>query len=243
MTSQEQSKDTRARIFMGIRRAFPVICGYIPIGFAFGVLAAQNNLPPLFALFMSLMVYAGSSQLVAIKLLSVGTPVLSMIVTTLIINLRHVLMSTALAPWLSKLSRSQLALFGFQLTDETFALHSKAMRSGEKPLSAMLFTCNAASHMGWVVSTAIGVFFGSLLVDTRPFALDYALPAMFIALLIPQIIRRIYLLAAIFAGMLSLVLALSGVEKWNVITATVVTASLGTWLMARQKRVEPRHDV
>ena len=217
----------------GARRALPVVLGYLPVGFAFGVLAVHNGLAPGPAVLMSCLVYAGSSQLIAAGLIGAGAPVLSIVATTFVVNLRHLLMSAALAPWLARVPRIRLILFGFELTDETFALHSREQSLGQPPVMAELFACNAAAQLSWVSGTALGAFSGELLGDTRPFGLDFTLAAMFIALLAPQCRSRLHLLAAMAAAGLSLALTLAGADRWATLIATVVTACLAGRLAAR----------
>lgn len=222
----------------GLKRVSPVLFGYFPVGFAFGVLAVQNGLSPMQAICISICVYAGSSQLIAAGMFGAGMPLVSIVATTFMVNLRHVLMSTALSHWLSHQPRQWLILFGFELTDETFALHSKAMRHGETPNPPLLLTCNITAHVAWVLSTVCGVFFGEMLGDVRPYGLDFTLPAMFLALLIPQIVERLYLLAALCSGLVSVGLVLAGAQRWNVMLATILTASLATLLVVRQEKRE-----
>lgn len=221
-------------LWSGARLALPVVCGYLPVGFAFGVLAVHNGIAPWLAVLMSLIVYAGSSQLIAAGLIGAGVPIPSVVVTTFVVNLRHLLMSTALTPWLSRVPRSRLILFGFELTDETFALHSKTQRQGQPPVMAELMACNVTAQLGWVISTALGAFSGELLGDTRPFGLDFTLAAMFIALLVPQCRDRRHLLAAVTAAGLSVALTLGGAERWSVVIATVTTACLAGWLTGKR---------
>lgn len=220
----------------GIRRGIPVVLGYVPLGFAFGVLAVQNGIPGWMAVIMSILVFAGSAQFIAAGLWGAGASVLSVVFTTFVVNLRHLLMAASLAPWLSSYSRVQQTLFGVELTDETFALHSSAMRLGEKPCLPLLYAANLTAHAGWVGGSALGVMAGDFLPDPRLFGLDYALPAMFLALLAPQCQERLPFLAAILAGCLSIVLALAGAGRWNVILATLLTATIGALLVTRRDR-------
>ncbi len=221
-----------APLWAGARRALPVVLGYLPVGFAFGVLAVRNGMPPWMAVLMSLIVYAGSAQLIAAGLIGAGVPALSIIATTFVVNLRHMLMSTALAPWLSRESRGKLILFGFELTDETFALYSRLQ--AQPPAMPELLACNAVAQAGWVAGTVIGAFFSGLLGDTSPFGLDFTLAAMFIALLVPQCGDRPHLLAGILAALLSVALTLLGANRWAVVIATVLTAGLAGWLVGRR---------
>ena len=213
----------------GAATALPIILGYLPIGFAFGVLSQKSGLSNANTLFLSVIVYAGSSQLIAVSLFADGVPAFSIIITTFIVNLRHLLMSASIAPYLARWRKSALAAFAYQLTDETFALHSVRFVSGV-PAQAEVFGLNTAVQIGWVFGTWLGLTAGQYVPDVKPFALDYALPAMFLALLVLILRNRIQVAVAIVAGLLSVGLLLSGVNQWNVLLAALVAATLGVGL-------------
>lgn len=223
------------RIATGIRMGFPIVLGYLPLGFAFGVLAVKSGITPLWAIAMSVLVFAGAGQLIAVGMIG-GASVLSIILANFIVNLRHLLMSAALSPYLGNFSKFQRVLFGLEITDETFAVHSTAFRNGADSQPSRLFACNITAHFGWVSGTAIGVFSGGLVADVRPWGLDFALPAMFIALLVPLCLERLHLLVIVAAGILSLGLNLLGFGRWSVIMATLLAATLGLYLAKRRDR-------
>ncbi len=215
--------------------ALPVVLGYLPVGFAYGVLAANAGLNPLQALALSVFVYAGSSQLIAVGLIAQGIHPLSIVLTTLIVNLRHLLMSASLSPFMTKWSRPAIAAFGFELTDETFALHSLRFRKGDvSPRPAILI--NLVCQASWITGSLLGVIAGDVLTDVKPFALDYALPAMFIALLLLQITHRRHVLVALAGAGLSLALWAMGLTQWNVILAALLAATLGAVLETAAKK-------
>lgn len=220
----------------GVLRAAPIVLGYIPVGFAFGVLSQKAGISLANALMMSLLVYAGSAQLIAAGLFGAGVPTASIIATTFVVNLRHLLMSAALSPYLKKWRKRDLAAFSFQLTDETFAVHS-AQFAKAVPGKQEVFATNITAQSAWVLGTWLGVEAGELIADIRPLALDYALPAMFIALLILQLKDRLQLLVAVFAGLLSVFMLKAGMDRWYVIAATVTGATIGAgveqWIKKR----------
>lgn len=213
--------------------SLPVVMGYLPIGFAYGLLANKAGLSPFNTVCMSLMVYAGSAQLIAVGLFASGVPATSIILTTFVVNLRHLLMSAALAPHLRAWRSNQLFAFAYELTDETFAIHSTRFPQGQTTPSEAI-GINLICQAAWVSGTLLGVLAGQLVSDVRPFGLDYALIAMFIALLMYQLKDRRTLLVALLAGGLSTTLLLSGMDRWNVILATIIAATLGlgldTWI-------------
>ena len=212
----------------GIAQAIPIVLGYIPIGLAFGVLAQKAGLSVLNTLLMSLLVYAGSSQLIAVGLFAAGASALSVILTTCVVNLRHMLLSAAVSPFLKRWRRFELAAFAYQLTDETFAVHSARMLvSYDTPDKTEVFAINMTAQVAWVFGTWLGTAVGQLITDVKPLALDYVLPAMVVALLVLQIKDRIQIGVALLTGALAVGLLLTGMEQWNVVAATLAGATIG----------------
>ena len=210
----------------GFVQALPIVLGYIPVGFAYGVLAEKAGLSILNTLLMSIIVYAGSSQLIAVGLISAGTSPVSLIVTTLIVNLRHMLMAASLSQNLDNMNKAEQAGFAYELTDETFALHSTRFRKAEFEKQTT-FAINITSQLSWVLGSFLGITAGQMISSVEPYALDFALPAMFIALLVMQINNKKHLIVAMFAGAVSLMIYLFGLTQWNVILATIIAATFG----------------
>lgn len=210
----------------GVSQALPIVLGYVPIGIAYGILAQKAGLSAWNTMLMSLIVFAGSSQLIAVGLFEAGAPGLSVILTTFVVNLRHLLMSAAVAPYLKRWRKAELAAFAYELTDETFAVHSVRF-AAHGPNQAEAFTINLIAQAAWLLGSWLGLMVGGLISDARPLALDYALPAMFIALLVMQIKDRVQIGVAVLTGLLAVGLLLAGVNQWNVILATLAGASVG----------------
>jgi 4-azaleucine resistance transporter AzlC len=218
----------------GVSRALPITMGYVPIGFAYGVLAQKAGISAFNTLAMSIFVYAGSSQLIAVGLFAAGAAPLSIILTTFIVNLRHMLMASALAPYLSRWRKLQLSVFAYEITDESFALHSVEFpraaalpppHRGPRPAESLAL--NMTAQVSWVFGSWLGLVAGGLITDIETLALDYALPAMFIALLMMQLKDRVQLVVAILTGILAVMLLLAGLDQWYVIAATLFGATLG----------------
>ena len=226
---------TRSAWLTGVRRAMPLVLGYTPIAFAMGVLAQKAGLSTFNTLAMSLLVYAGSAQLIAVGLFGAGAPSLTIVITTFIVNLRHLLLSAAISPKLKGWRRGEIAAFAYELTDETFAVH--AADPAPQLDKGVAFGLNLTAQIVWVLGTWLGIAAGQVIQDVRPLALDYALPAMFIALLLMQIKDRIQVGVAVLTGLLSVVLLLAGLDQWSVIAATVIGATVGlgveTWITRR----------
>ena len=219
----------------GAAVAVPVIFGYFPVGFAYGILAVKAGFSPFTTVLMSYFVYAGSGQFIAVGLVTAGAAIPSIVLTVFVVNLRHLLMSASLTPYLRHWAKPLQAWFGFEMTDETFAVNlGRFSTTGVDPTEA--FTINFVCHMAWVIAGLCGAFFGDVIGDMRVFGLDFALPAMFIGLIIPhmRIPRRLLAVALGFAFAIGL--SLAGAGQWSVILATVLAASLAIIPPMKPKR-------
>ncbi|OEU71046.1 MAG: branched-chain amino acid ABC transporter permease [Desulfovibrio sp. S3730MH75] len=233
-TMSSQKIRFNGALMSAMKQALPIVLGFLPVGFAYGVLARKTGISIDNTVLMSLLVFAGSAQFIAVGLIASGASAMSVIITTFVVNLRHLLMSAALSPYLRKWSKLELAAFSFQLTDESFALHSIRFAKGDVGKSET-FLINSISQMAWVGGTVLGIVSSSLISDVKPMGLDYALPAMFIALLIFQVKDRTHVVVGVITGLISTALALGGAGQWNVIIATLIGASLGVALSWTKK--------
>lgn len=226
--TNDKHGDTNAgsAIVKGTKDATPIVMGYIPIAIAFGILASQVGIGLSGAAAMSVFVFAGSAQLIAVGMIGEGASMGTIVFTTFLVNLRHLLMSSALSPFLRDLSRKELAWFGFQMTDETFAIHSTKFRVAVPP-ALESFALNSTAQLSWVGGTIVGVLAGGMVKDMEGLGLDYALPAMFIALVFMQIRNNIYLIVGALAGAVAVFLHFVGFGAWSTIGATILAATLG----------------
>jgi predicted branched-subunit amino acid permease len=164
-----------------------------------------------------------------------GASTSAIILTTFVVNLRHLLMSSALAVHFPGVRRLFLAFFAYGITDESFALNSARFREGGWDRWRAL-TVNQVTNATWVVSTVAGVYAGSL-IPAGAFGIDFALPAMFIALMVFQFRERLHVVTAVIAGGLSVLLSLRLEGNGHIILASLAAATLGLALKAvRQRR-------
>ncbi len=114
----------------GAKAAWPICLGYFPIGLAFGVIAGKAGLSPLDIGLMSLLVFAGSAQFIAVSMLGTGAGLTSIVMTTFVVNLRHLLMSSSLSLHLKNLAGWRTLLYAYGVTDESFAVNLTRFREG-----------------------------------------------------------------------------------------------------------------
>lgn len=175
---------TQDTFLQGVKDCIPTLLGYISIGVAFGVVGIASGISVLEIFLLSVLVYAGSAQFIFCGLYLAGAPVTAIIVTIFIVNLRHLLMSLTIAPYFIKHSTLRNIGFGTLLTDETFGVSvvsaAKEGRLGGKWMNGL----NVTAYTTWIAACTIGGIIGQWLPDPEKWGLDYALVAMFVALLV-----------------------------------------------------------
>jgi predicted branched-subunit amino acid permease len=158
-------------------------------------------------------------------MLDAGASALTIITTTFVVNLRHVLMSSALSVYLRAARRKWLALYAYGVTDESFAVNLPLFNAGHWSLPRALVV-NHAANLTWFFST-IAAGIGGRFIPEGALGIDYALIAMFICLLIYQIRKRIHLLTAVIAGLMAGGLALVIPGNGYIVIASIAAASVG----------------
>ena len=234
----------RTEFLAGVRAELPILLGVAPFGMIYGALAIGAGLPRGAAQAMSAIVFAGSLQFVATQLFATGAPGLVLLLTTFIVNLRHMLYSASLAPYMQKLPARWKWLLAYLLTDEAYAPTILHYRQGEEnhgdtestemPDRRHWFLLGAGLALWsvWQVSTAVGIFLGA---EVPPsWALDFTLALTFIALLVPVLTDRPSVAAALAAGIIVLVGA-GWPYKLGLVTAALVGIAVGAWLDARRE--------
>ena len=192
----------RAAFLAGLRETLPLIVGAIPFGIVFGALGVSNGLSPAATMGFSLFVFAGSAQAIAAGLVKAGTDVTIIILTTLVVNLRHALYSATLAPHLKGLGQKWLLPLGFWLTDESYlVVIDRYSRTDSSPFKHWFFLGSAVfMYANWQICTWIGIAAGNSIPNPQQWGLEFALPLTFIGMLVPSIRTRSVLWASLSAG-------------------------------------------
>lgn len=217
----------------GVRAEFPLLIGVFPFGLIYGALALKSGLSAAPAQMMSSIVFAGSSQFVAAQLVHDAAPGLVIVLTIGVINLRHVLYSASLAPYLEKLSPRWKGLLAYLLTDEAYAATILHYEKEELTPTSHWFFLGAGFSLWftWQISSAFGIFLGTAIPTTWP--LDFALPLTFIAMVMPVLKDYPVVAAALSAGVVALI-ANSLPFKLGLILAALIGIFVGTYLENRK---------
>lgn len=217
-----------ALFFQGVKDTFPLIVGAIPFGIIFGTLSDTAGLSPWATMAMSTFVFAGSSQFVALSLVAAQTAWPMVVLTTFVVNLRHMLYSATLIPHYKEFNGIWKAVLAFGLTDETFAVVTNRLSriddgSGRVyyHLGSMLFM-----YLNWNFCTFIGITAGKAFPEISKWGLDFAMPATFIGIVIPYLVTKPMWAAVVSAGVVS-IFAAGLPHKLGLMVAAVVGVSVG----------------
>ena len=175
---------TGAGVLRGLRVAVPLLMGAVPFGLVVGVLSAGKGLSLAETLLMSGLVFAGTSQILALELWDSPVPVLAVSVAALVVNLRLLPMGASLAPWFDRLRGWRVWGTLFTLVDHSFALAAVEERAGRRDVGFLL-GAGLLTWLGWVVASAAGHLLGSAVRLAPDNPLFFAAAATFVALLVP----------------------------------------------------------
>ena len=220
----------------GFVATMPLWLGAAPFGAIYAVSALAAGLTPAQTLAMSLFVFAGASQFTAAGLFASGAAPATIVITTLIINARHMLLAASLSPFVRGARPSIKALLAFQLTDESYAIGMPRFLEGKGSLGYQLGT-NISMYVIWQCSTAAGMLLGARIPDPAAYGLDLVFPLTFIGLLIPLLRDRVSGMVAALAAVLAIGGALALPGSWYILLAGIVASGVGA-VIGRSSRAD-----
>jgi len=236
----------RSEFISGVKAELPIMLGVIPFGMIYGVVAMGAGLPAGVAQAMSLIVFAGSAQFVAAQLFGMGTPGLVIVLTAFVVNLRHMLYSASVAPYVKHLDAKWKCLLAYLLTDEAYAVvitrynrdrpyldYNRDRPYPAPPPNRQWYFLGAGLTLWstWQASTAVGILLGTQIPSS--WALDFTLALTFIALVVPALNDRPSVAAALAAGVIAVMTA--GLPyKLGLMLAAIIGIVIGLALEARQ---------
>lgn len=216
------AKKSTTSFTLGIKAGLPIAIGYLPIALTFGLLSRTTGLTFTETAGMSLFVFAGASQFMALQMIAVGTGAVEIILATFIINIRQFLMSASINERAEKEHPLKRMIYAFGITDETFSVAS--LYKG-KIDSFFMFGLILMAYGSWVLSTCVGYTVGASLPQVLQESMGIALYAMFIGLIVPSLKKHrkivfLFALAAVLNTGLSFFLS----SGWSTVLATIIAA-------------------
>lgn len=226
-------KEENLTFKQGVQDCIPTLLGYIGIGLAAGVVGNSAHLSILEIGLLSALVYAGASQFIICAMLVAMSPPSAIIATTFLVNLRHFLMSAALSPHFTRYSLLKNIGIGALLTDESFGVTSLRVSKGLAINDRWINGLNVTAYVTWIASCLAGGWMGSWIGNPEAFGLDFALTAMFVALLVLQMIAlpasklRHYLVLIAYTVLAMYILSSFFSIYAAVLLSTVICAAIG----------------
>ncbi len=223
--------DSKNLFLTALRITSPVFLGYIPLGIAFGFLLMGAGYHWVYALLMSIFIYAGSVQFISVALLAAGSGLMEFVTLTLLINLRHSFYGLSMLEKFSDVGKVKPYLI-FALTDETYALLTTTQVPERVSKNKFYFYIAVLNHCYWVAGSVIGALLGSVL-DLNLDGMAFVLTALFVVLTIEQYYNsrpRFPFIAAIGAGVISIVL-------FNPKNMLLVSILIGTLILAAHEKI------
>lgn len=215
----------------GIRDAIPIVLAYVPLSMTFGVIATSGGIPWEVTVLISAWIYAGSAQFMLVSLALSDTSPTSTVITVLLVNLRHFLYGTTLGPSFVKWSEPKRWLSAFGLTDEVFAVTSSRFMN-EPPLPAYQITFTYTCYISWLLGTILGASIGKAVPSRVSDILSFALPALFVALLMLGKRSIPYFIAAILGAGLSVLADMLSMGSFGIVIGALVGATCGMALQS-----------
>jgi 4-azaleucine resistance transporter AzlC len=229
----------RIEFWRGARDSVPMLIGAAPLAIIFGTLAVPSGLSSTGAVLMSMFVFAGSSQFIALTLLASGTGVALIVLTTLVVNLRHALYSANLQPHVSKLPQLWRLPLAFWLTDETFALTQRRYAEADtSPFKHWYYLGSClAMYPNWLLWTITGVFLGRTVAGLSTLGLEFAMVATFTAIVVPFLRTRPMVASALTSAAVAL-LARGLPYKLSLMLAALAGVIVGVWFQPEEQTDE-----
>ncbi|WP_173917045.1 AzlC family ABC transporter permease [Halobacillus sp. Marseille-Q1614] len=231
---QNESLSRLEMIKKGTTAGFPIMIGYIPVALTYGVLAGQSGLSNLELTLMSVLVFAGAAQFLAISMAASGAGAIEIITATFVLNFRHFVMSLSFMNRLRKITLRAKVPLSLGLTDETFTMASLHKEESKQPYGAYFYaSLMLTAYASWIGGSFLGGFLGDIIPARLSESMGIALYAMFIGLLIPSIrgYYRIFWIA--FTAMLvNYICQLFGLSQgWAIVAGTLIGGLSGIWVL------------
>jgi len=243
----------RAELLAGAKAVAPMLVVVIPFGLVAGATPATNGLGGAAAIGLSTIVFAGASQLAAAEALADGGAALVAVIAACTINLRLLLYSASIAPHLAQVPMRRRLLIGYLLTDQAYAVsitrwtqEADDEAAGGPPAPGLdhkvPYYLGAALLLwaNWQVCTIIGILIGSAVPDSLP--LDFAVPLVFLVLLVPAISSKPAAVAALFGGLVALLADEAGAGHLGVLFGALAGIAAGAVAEAAMDHWGPRDE-
>lgn len=226
--TREDSRQFR----LGLLKTAPLMIGVLPFGLAYGIIATQAGLSVAETMLMSLVVFAGASQFMAVVMIQSGAGMLLIIASTFLVNLRHLVMGLSVSPYLAELKPRWHRLLAFGMADEAYITTITHYREQGEDQGNPYFMLAAGSmvYFPWALTSLVGALAGNAIPDPTKWGLDFAMPATFLTMMLPQVVSRRLAIVLGVAAVVSVATFVLIPGKWYIILTVIAGVATGVML-------------
>ncbi|UOQ92714.1 AzlC family ABC transporter permease [Halobacillus shinanisalinarum] len=222
----------------GTIAGFPIMLGYLPVSLTYGVLAGQSGMTNMELTLMSVLVFAGAAQFLAVSMVAAGTGAVEIIIATFVLNFRHFVMSLSFMNRLRNIALKAKIPLSLGLTDETFTVSTLYRKEAKETHGSWFYAALIlTAYFSWVGGSYLGGVLGDVMPSRLSESMGIALYAMFIGLLIPSI-RKHYRIAiiAVLAMIINFLCQWWGMNQgWAIVLGTLIGGLSGIWVLADEE--------
>lgn len=218
----------------GLWDALPIMASYVLFGAIYGMMALQAGLNTWESLAMSLFVYSGAAQFSAVSMIAEQASMWAVLITTCLLNTRHLLMGLSISPHYQQFSRKQVDGLAFLLTDEQYAIALNRFRH-EQSRASYIFGVGVSLYLCWIVGTWIGTVAGQWIPDPASLGLGFSFTAMFLALAYYQLVSVARIATFLICGAIAVLFSILLPNGLHLLIAGVVAFLVGYMLPAKDQ--------
>ena len=227
---KNKTKSIEYKLSDGFKKSIPIILGYFPVSFTYGIAASNGGLDPIIALVIALTNFTSAGQFIGTNVIISNGTFLEVGVATFVVNIRYALMSLSLSQKIEKMPLYKKLILAFGITDETFAV--SALEQNKVNFKYMMGLI-LGPYLSWATGTISGAYFSTLLPEKLQNAMGIALYGMFLALVIPETrkskkvlkVVSISVMISVAFRYLYFLKEVSG--GWTIIISTIIASTLG----------------
>ncbi|GEO67971.1 branched-chain amino acid ABC transporter [Levilactobacillus spicheri] len=221
-----------------LRVAMPLNLSYIPIGLACGILLHAAGFNTLLTGLVSILIFSGGAQFLIATMLTINSPLLSIVLMLFFLELRYALLSSSLSPYLKGQSNRFLFFFAVSLNDENYAINYLKFATDKKWTGKEALMVEHYSLLFWALSNLIGSLIGSALkIDLG--IVNFALTALFLYMIVMQIKNRLTLLICVIAGLLAALCMMIVKSTLGLVISTIIASLIGFALESTLRKYLP----
>lgn len=229
----QPTQSAKASFFAGAGTILPVMPGIVPFGMLTGVVTVSAGVAPLKAIMMTFFMFAGAAQISVAQLISENSSAIVIVATALMINLRFIMYSASITPYLGRMNFWTKIYMSYTLSDQAYATSIVEFKKKDSPFQRVPFFFGACAALWslWMITATCGIFFGALI--PAEWSFDFAVPLTFLALLVPNLTDTPSVAAAIVAAIVGII-CVSLPYNTGLMVGTFAGIATGVFLNSRK---------